>query len=80
MKLPRDISGKALAEALKRMGYAVTRQTGSHMRLTTPVLGEHHVTIPNHAVLRIGTLSSILSEVCEHHRLARETLIEKLFK
>jgi hypothetical protein len=33
-----------------------TRQTGSHVRLTTRQDGEHHVTVPNHAQLRIGTL------------------------
>ena len=31
---------------LKQYGYEITCQTGSHMRLTTMVGGEHHVTIP----------------------------------
>ena len=35
MRLPRDISGSELAKRLSRLGYAVTRQTGSHLRLTT---------------------------------------------
>jgi predicted RNA binding protein YcfA (HicA-like mRNA interferase family) len=35
MKLPRDLSGEALAKALERLGYTVDRQTGSHIRLTT---------------------------------------------
>ena len=35
MRLPRDLSGKDLAKALKTLGYRATRQTGSHMRLTT---------------------------------------------
>jgi len=35
MKLPRDISGEELAKLLRKYGYKVTRQTGSHMRLTT---------------------------------------------
>jgi predicted RNA binding protein YcfA (HicA-like mRNA interferase family) len=61
------------------MGYAVTRQTGSHMRLTSSAMGEHHITIPNHSVLRVGTLSAILSEVGEHLKLPREKLIETLF-
>ena len=30
MKLPRDVSGVALARALETVGYRVTRQTGSH--------------------------------------------------
>ena len=61
MKIPRDIGGADLVKALARYGYLVTRQTGSHLRLTTQVSGEHHMTIPAHRVLRIGTLSACLS-------------------
>ena len=35
MKLPRNVSGEQLAKALKVLGYEITRQTGSHFRLTT---------------------------------------------
>ncbi len=35
MKLPRNLSGRGLAKAPKVLGYEVTRQTGSHLRLTT---------------------------------------------
>jgi predicted RNA binding protein YcfA (HicA-like mRNA interferase family) len=35
MRLPRDLGGEKLAVLLRRYGYEVTRQTGSHMRLTT---------------------------------------------
>jgi predicted RNA binding protein YcfA (HicA-like mRNA interferase family) len=45
MKLPRNISGADLAQTMKKLGYSVTRQTGSHMRLTTQQQGEHHVTM-----------------------------------
>ena len=79
MKLPRDITGNDLAKALDTLGYRVTRQTGSHIRLSTPVNGEHHVTIPAHNPLKIGTLVSILSDIQSHHRLSREELIERLF-
>jgi predicted RNA binding protein YcfA (HicA-like mRNA interferase family) len=48
MKLPRDVSGERRALALGKLGYQVTRQTGSHLRLTTSEPAEHHVTIPNH--------------------------------
>jgi len=34
-KLPRDLSSEDLCRALKPLGYEVTRQTGSHMRMTT---------------------------------------------
>jgi len=56
MKLPRDLSGPDLAPVLRTLRYEVTRQTGSHMRLTTAQRGEHHVTVPDHGPLRVGTL------------------------
>lgn len=48
MRIPRDLSGADLVKDLGQLGYAVSRQTGSHIRLTSQVHGEHHVTIPNH--------------------------------
>ncbi len=48
MRLPRDLSGSDLAQALHKLGYSITRQTGSHLRLTTHEHGEHHLTIPQH--------------------------------
>ena len=41
MKLPRDVSGDELAKYLKAFGYTLTRQSGSHLRLTTLESGEH---------------------------------------
>jgi predicted RNA binding protein YcfA (HicA-like mRNA interferase family) len=80
MKLPRNISGADLAQAMKKLGYSVTRQTGSHMRLTTQQQGEHHVTIPCHDPLRVGTLAAILAEVAEHFGLPREELADRLWQ
>lgn len=79
MKLPRDLSGRELAKTLEKRGYAISHQTGSHMRLTTQQEGEHHVTIPNHSELRIGTLSSILREVAAHAGLSRNELLKELY-
>lgn len=79
MRLPRDLSGTDLAHALKGFGYRTTRQTGSHLRLTTSEHGEHHLTIPNHNPLRVGTLSGILADVAAHFELNREDLAERLF-
>ena len=45
MRLPRDVSGSRLAAALAVLGYTVTRQTGSHIRLTTVQNGDHHAAI-----------------------------------
>jgi len=79
MKLWRDISGADLAKRLGRLGYAVTRQTGSHLRLTTSERGQHHVTTPNHDPLKVGTLAGILGEVAAHVEISRDELIQRLF-
>ena len=79
MRLPRDLSGRELARALSRLGYAVTRQTGSHIRLTTTVGGEHHLTIPDHQALRVGTLAAVLGDVASHLGRDREDLFAELF-
>jgi len=79
MRIPRDLSGPDLVRVLARLGYSQTRQTGSHLRLTTAERGEHHITVPKHANLRIGTLSAILTDVGEHFALSRDELIRRLF-
>ncbi|MBK6482962.1 MAG: type II toxin-antitoxin system HicA family toxin [Chitinophagaceae bacterium] len=78
MKLPRDISGADLVKALKKLDYSVTRQKGSHIRLTTQRDGEHHEVIPNHNPLKVGTLSSILKGIAQHHSLSPEELLQYL--
>ncbi|HLL73149.1 MAG TPA: type II toxin-antitoxin system HicA family toxin [Pyrinomonadaceae bacterium] len=78
MKLPRDVSGDNLAKALKSFGYQITRQTGSHLRLTTIENGEHHVTIPRHDPLRVGTFAAILDDVAVHLGLSRAELLAKI--
>jgi predicted RNA binding protein YcfA (HicA-like mRNA interferase family) len=80
VRLPRDLSGTDLSKALARLGYAVTRQVGSHMRLTR-VAGqtEHHLTTPRHKPLKIGTLNSILKDVAEQTGLSRRELLHRLF-
>ena len=79
MKIPRDLNGRDLARALGRLGYEITRQSGSHIRLTTGLRGTHHVTIPDHRPLRVGTLSSVLAAVAAHHEMEREALLRTLF-
>ncbi len=80
MKLPRQISGEELARLLHRYGYQITRQTGSYLRLTSKFKGsEHHVTIPAHKDLRIGTLSAVLAEVASYLETERQKLIGELF-
>jgi predicted RNA binding protein YcfA (HicA-like mRNA interferase family) len=80
LKLPRDLSGDELVRALRRLGYEVTRQTGSHVRLASRSGGkEHHITIPLHKQLRVGTLAQILGDVATFKNLTREKLLEELF-
>ncbi len=79
MKLPRDLSGEDLVKALSSFGYFVDRQTGSHIRLTTQLQGEHHITIPAHYPLKVGTLNAILRDIAEHFSLTRDELLEQLF-
>jgi predicted RNA binding protein YcfA (HicA-like mRNA interferase family) len=78
LKLPRDWSGDELARRLRRIGYEVTRQSGSHMRLTTAKPNEHHVTVPRHDSLRTGTLAAILDDVAAHLKITRDALLERI--
>lgn len=78
MRIPRDLSGGELIKKLGRLGYRVTRQTGSHIRLTSRDHGEHHITVPNHDPLRMGTLAAILDGVAAHHGLTRDELLRRL--
>jgi len=79
MRLPRQVSGQELARRLEKRGQVITRQTGSRMRLTTTLQGEHHITIPSHKHLKIGTLSGILSDVAAHFRMDKADLVRELF-
>ena len=79
MRLQRDLTGAELVKQLARLGYQKTRQTGSHVRLTCDVPHQHHVTVPLHDPLRIGTLSAILGDVAEAQGVERDVLMERLF-
>lgn len=80
MRLPRDLSGIELAKKLEHYGYRITRQTGSHMRLTTLMNGEHNITIPQHKELRVGTLKAILLDVADHLGIDQQELMRVLFE
>ena len=79
MKIPRDVHGDDLVKALRVLGYQFDRQDGSHMRLSTRLNGEHHVTISKHKPLKTGTLvKGVLKPVAAHHKLTVEELLQKL--
>ncbi len=72
MKIPREVSAAVLAKKMKILGYEVTLQTGSHVRLTTEMYGQHHITIPSHNPIKIGTLSAVIGEIAEHFKKSKE--------
>ena len=78
MKIPRDVIGSELARALRKLGYSVVRQSGSHMALTTQSNGEHHVTVPHHKPIKVGTLHGILKTVAAHHGITVVQLLTVL--
>jgi predicted RNA binding protein YcfA (HicA-like mRNA interferase family) len=80
LKLPRDLSGKDFAQLLRRFGYEVVRQEGSHLRLTSVLKGNpHHITIPNHDELKVGTLRKVIRLVADYLQLESAELIQKIF-
>jgi predicted RNA binding protein YcfA (HicA-like mRNA interferase family) len=81
VKLPRDIGGDELAGLLKRYEYKISRQEGSHIRLTSALKGpQHHITIPRHKPIKIGTLNNILTDVAAYLEIDRKALTAELFK
>ena len=80
MKIPRDISGQRLISSLAKLGFQITRQRGSHIRLTTQISSEeYHISIPNHDPIKIGTLNNILKDISEKLGINKEDLIKKIF-
>lgn len=79
MKLPRDLGGDELTKVLKKYGFQITRQTGSHVRLTSTIKGEYHITIPKHKPLKVGTLNSILNDVAQYLETDKQSLLHELF-
>jgi len=59
VKLPRDVTGAEAAQALRRLGYVVQRQTGSHLILRRE---NRTVVVPRHKPLKPGTLKGILEQ------------------
>jgi predicted RNA binding protein YcfA (HicA-like mRNA interferase family) len=74
-KLP-VISGKKLISVLKGLGYEVSRQRGSHVRLEKITLaGRHKITVPNHDPIAKGTLSSIISKIALWNQMDKRSMI-----
>lgn len=59
-RLPRDVPAKKVIAALERLGFRVSRVSGSHYVM---VKDELRTVVPYHKAVKLGTLKSILNQV-----------------
>ncbi len=59
MKLPRDVTGELAVRALRRLGFADIRQTGSHRIMRK---GTRTVVVPMHRPIKPGTLKGLIEQ------------------
>lgn len=79
MKLPRDLSGTALARLLeKHFGYRQVNQEGSHIILQTDTPRPHRISVPAHPALRPGTLNAILRAVADAKGVEKADILSRL--
>jgi predicted RNA binding protein YcfA (HicA-like mRNA interferase family) len=79
MRIPRDLSGRDLADALCRnWGYRIVHQQGSHIVLETQGPSHQRIAVPAHRNLRVGTLNSILRAVSKHKGVERHKVLESI--
>lgn len=78
-KLPRDLDANDLIKFLMQNGFIITRQKGSHIRLSKEEeKTTHHITIPNHSPLKVGTLNNILNELTIIFNCTKQELLEMI--
>lgn len=78
MKLPRDIYGQELVKKLRKLGYEVKRQAGSHIIVSTQQNGENTQVIPDHKPLKVGTLNAILTGIANHFQTTKEEIFKQI--
>ncbi len=72
-------SGRSVVGLLKKLGYEVVRQRGSHVHLRkTTDSGEHRITVPAHRTLAKGTLNDILARVSLWNGIPKAELLKLL--
>jgi predicted RNA binding protein YcfA (HicA-like mRNA interferase family) len=60
--LSKTFSGKQIIKALKKIGYIIDNQKGSHIFLHNTDLNKS-IIVPNHKELKKGTMNNILKKV-----------------
>jgi predicted RNA binding protein YcfA (HicA-like mRNA interferase family) len=79
MKLPRNLSGRQLVQALcSSWGYTQVHQVGSHIIIETETPQRQRLSVPDHHPLRTGTLNAILRAVAAHKGVSREEILRSL--
>jgi predicted RNA binding protein YcfA (HicA-like mRNA interferase family) len=79
MKIPRDLSGHDLVQALCRnWDYRIVHQEGSHIVLETSEPAHQRIAVPAHLCLRVGSLNAILRAVAKHKGVERQAILESL--
>jgi predicted RNA binding protein YcfA (HicA-like mRNA interferase family) len=60
-KLPRDVSGREVVEALQKIGYKIVHRKGRHIRMRDDANPNHlPITVPDHKSIKPGLLRQIL--------------------
>ncbi len=73
MKLPRDLSGREVVDALvRKLDYRVVHERGSHIVLETDSPSRQRIVVPDHKRLRLGTLSAVVRAVASHKRMGKD--------
>lgn len=67
------VSAREVLKVLRKLGFEVVRQSGSHIHLWSQER-QSLVTVPNHSELAKGTLLSILKQA----KLSREEFLDAL--
>jgi predicted RNA binding protein YcfA (HicA-like mRNA interferase family) len=76
MKLPKDLSGRKVVDALvRKLEYRVVHEKGSHIVLETETPSHQRIAIPDHKSLRLGTLSAILRAFALHKHLDKDQIV-----
>lgn len=77
--LPRGLSGRQLMRLAEKLGYQFRRGSGSHIVMTISA-GGHHICIPDHKELSIGTLNDIINDIAQQLQLSKQEVVTQLFQ
>ena len=76
MRLPRDLSGRAVARTLiKNLGYRIIHERGTHIVLETESPVHQRIAIPDNRSLRVGTLNAIIKAIASHKDIEKNEVI-----